>query len=101
MPDRRQPLGGVTKDAYVHGGGHELTYDLLSGIKSDLCWELKQTRAEIAEIKLDASCRPDTCDKKYVTRKQLCICLAICGAFFLGVGIINWQTVVEIIDKLI
>ena len=35
--DRRKPLGGVEKETYIESGGHPLTYDLLAGMRSELC----------------------------------------------------------------
>ena len=63
MNDRRRPLGGVEKDTFVHSAedpqkNAELTYDLLFGMKSEICFALD-------EIKQQCTCRADQCGKRF------------------------------------
>ena len=94
--DRRQPLGGVTKEAFVHGGGNELTYDLLRGIKSDLCYELKRTQEMLGDVKAFQVVQPGLCDTKFVTRKQFFVGVGFVGTFLTGFGILNWKEILSL-----
>lgn len=81
MTERRRPLGGVTKESYVHNGGHELTYDLLAGLKSDICQEIQQIKNNQDEIKASFITHVPDCEKKFVTITQA----KIFGTFILVV----------------
>ena len=96
MNERRKPLGGVLKSTYVHSGGHELTYDLIAGIKSDLCHEIRLIQEDTAEIKSQCSCRMGACNKKFVTRAQVYWATIIICSFLSGLGILNWHELKKI-----
>ena len=95
--NRRQPLGGVSKHAFTESGGHELTFDLIAGLKSDLCHEIKKIQ-----------CQPEKCDKKFIKRwsekiplsmpSVLGIIAGACG--LVGYGALKWETVLKWIMKL-
>jgi len=77
MTERRAPLGGVDKETFVHSAKDpdyhaELAFNLLSGLKSDLCHEIKLIGSDVAAIKKQCSCRVAECkadfDKRYVKR---------------------------------
>ena len=99
MPDqdRRQPLGGISKETYVHHGGNEITYELISGMKSDLCHEIRKIKKTADEIKDNMLCNVDSCKKVFVTRKQVYIVVGIIGAFLIGLGIISVYDLEKII----
>jgi len=84
--DRRQPLGGVKKETYIHSGGHELTYDLIAGMKSDLCHEIKLIKADTEAIKLQCSCRVSGCkaafDKRYLKKVHDKVPVSLYGLIF-------------------
>lgn len=109
--DRRQPLGGVRKDTYVHSGGHELTYDLIAGIKSDLCHEIKKIYEDTTAIKAQCSCRLEQCkedfDKRYIrkaweklplSKSELIAYLVFIGVL-IGLGIIEFTNVIKWVPK--
>ena len=65
-PDRRKPLGGVQKETFVSSADNphlnaEFTYDLIAGLRSDLCHK-------IDEIKSGCLYRDTECHKIYVPR---------------------------------
>lgn len=96
--DRRQPLGGISKETYVHHGGNDITYELIRGLKSDLCHEIKLIQADTAVIKSNCACREKACKKKYVTRTQVYIATGIICAFLVGLGIISWHEIGKILE---
>ncbi len=49
--DRRKPLGGVEKTTYVESGGHPLTYDLVAGLRSELCAAIHFLRDDIKDFR--------------------------------------------------
>jgi len=89
MPDRRQPLGGISKETYVHHGGNDITYELIRGMKSDLCYEIRDLKEKVDEIREQINCNVDSCKKVFVTRKQVYLVVGILGAFLVGLGIIS------------
>lgn len=127
MKDRRKPLGGVDKDTFVKSAGDpvlnaELTYDLLAGIKSDLCHELQTANAKIDynrevvagkinEIKTQCECRMAEClqqnDRRYLQRFSMFgkifpispvgFLVIFAGFWFLvGLGILEISDVLDI-----
>lgn len=95
--DRRKPLGGVSKHAYVANGGHELTYDLIAGVRSDVCFEIN----ELKKVQETDRGHILTCESKFVTRKQFYIASAVFGALGIGLLVRNWQQLIDIVSKLI
>lgn len=76
MNDRRKPLGGVDKDTFVHSAedaqlNAELTYNLLAGMRSDLCFKFEEIKQEVADIKIQCSCRLEQCNKDFVHRMKI------------------------------
>jgi hypothetical protein len=62
MQDKRKPLGGVTKESFVHSSkdaelNAEYTYDILSGLSSVLL-------CEIQDIKNQCTCRMGKCSER-------------------------------------
>jgi len=91
MTDRRTPLGGVDKDTFVDSAhdpalNAKLTFDLISGIKSDLCHEIKLIKADTEVIKLQCACRAAECkatyDMRYIKRVHPKIPLSIAEFIF-------------------
>ena len=101
MNDRRQPLGGVSKDAYLHTGGHELTFDLIAGMKSDLCHEIKLIKQDTDFIKSQCSCRLVECkadfDKRYIKKvwEKLPVSKAELIAYLLFIGVLIGLGMIE------
>ena len=75
--DRRKPLGGVEKETYVNTGGNPLTFDLIVGMKSDLCHEIKLIQKDTDAIKSQCSCRMGQCELKFIKRVHPKIPLSI------------------------
>lgn len=71
--DRRAPLGGVDKETYVHSAENavlnaELTYNLLSGLKSDVCSEIKHVKEDLKECKLHGGCQFADCQHMFIKK---------------------------------
>ena len=71
MTDRRKPLGGVTKDSFVHSWSNpeenaKLTYDLLNGLASDLCYKFSQTDKKVDDLKIDFENHPADCEGRFI-----------------------------------
>jgi len=49
--ERRRPLGGVAKETYIASGGHPLTYDLMAGMRSEVCEGLKSVKEDTKYLK--------------------------------------------------
>ena len=95
MNERRQPLGGVKKETYVHAANNDpilsaqLTYDLIVGIKSDLCHEIKQIQ-----------CQPEVCVKKFVKVGHVKVAgIIILSSLFIG-GVIRLAVWLKIVPFL-
>lgn len=56
--DRRRPLGGIEKATYVESGGHPLTYDLIAGLRGEVCAALLSIKENTAKLKVigDTNC---------------------------------------------
>ena len=100
--DRRQPLGGVDLETFVHSAmdpelNAKLTFNLISGFKSDICHEIKKIQ-----------CQPDECAKKFIKRFSEKIPLSMpsllgIGAvtcFLVGYGALHWETVLKWVMRL-
>ena len=68
MTERRKPFGGITKETFVQAGGNLIEYELMSGIKSDLCYEIKLIKEDTAAIKGQCSCRMAECNANFDSR---------------------------------
>ena len=77
MTERRKPFGGITKETFVQAGGNPIEYELMSGIKSDLCYEIKLIKEDTAAIKQQCSCRMGMCETKFIKRVHPKIPLSI------------------------
>ena len=66
--DRRKPFGGITRETYVESGGKGIEYDLMSGIKSDLCHEIKLIKEDTAAIKNQCACRLSQCNAAFESK---------------------------------
>ena len=49
--DRRKPLGGIEKTTYVESGGHPMTYDLLAGLRGEVCNAIMSVKEEVEEFR--------------------------------------------------
>lgn len=64
MTERRRPLGGVTKETYIKAGGDALTYDLMAGVRSDVCEEIVSLHGELKALRENCGkCQVDLEDK--------------------------------------
>jgi len=105
--EHKKPLGGVLKETYIHAGGHELTYDLLAGMKADLCSEIKKIKTDTEAIKQHCACRVGQCEshfnKRYikvaiskgpfaVSWIEIILMAAIAGVM-VGIGVIGWDEI--------
>jgi len=81
MTERRKPFGGVTKETYVANGGNPLQYELMQGLKADLCYEIKKIKENTDSIKAQCSCRVSECkagfDSRYIKKVHPKIPLSI------------------------
>ena len=91
----RQPLGGVKKETFVHSAAHnpalnaELTFDLIVGIKSDLCHEIKQIQ-----------CQPPKCAKKFLQIRHVKIAGIVLISILIGYGALSWKAIFKFLPFL-
>lgn len=114
--DRREPLGGVKKETFVHSADDprnnaEMTYDLIAGVKSDLCHELKAIRKIIETMETTSTGRKQSCDTEYIKRAKIggyslpvsWFPIIVAGGLFciaIGYGLLEWKSIVGIIKGL-
>ena len=112
VKDRRKPLGGVEKQTYVDSGGHPLTYDLIAGLRSELCAAIKSVKDDTetfkqADVVSCAACREEL-STKYIKKAfgkwpvsvvELFVYVLLIG-IFIGSAIIDPRGLLEHFIKL-
>lgn len=109
MNDRRKPLGGVDKSTFVHSFGDarlnaEFTYDLISGLRSDICFKMDSIKEAMAKEKKQCF----ECQQQFVKKMKLknnflpiskIAFYAICAIILIsiGAGIIGPMEIVKLI----
>lgn len=63
--DRRKPLGGVEKSTYVDSGGHPLTYDLIAGLRSELCAAILSVKSDTVQFKKNGATECVKCKEEF------------------------------------
>jgi hypothetical protein len=109
----KKPLGGVDKETFVHSADNpvvnaELTYNLLIGLKYDVCRELKVITEQLDRMHKTCGHRMEMCenvfDSRYVRRWSEKMPLSVMEVilafislgFAIGFGVLTWKDIIRI-----